>query len=54
VLICVPIDVVADPPAPEDALANRILRAFGLSDDSADEIFARHNASPLNSAPAAH
>jgi gluconate 2-dehydrogenase gamma chain len=37
VLICVPIDVVADPPAPEGALANRILRGFGLSDDSAGE-----------------
>ena len=30
VLICVPIDVVADPPAPEDALADGVLRAFGL------------------------
>jgi hypothetical protein len=31
VLICVPIDVVADPPAPGDAFAGRVLRAFGLS-----------------------
>src|SRR5215831_21345409 len=31
VLICVPIDAVADPPAPNGALADRVLRAFGLS-----------------------
>lgn len=31
VLICVPIDVVADPPAPDDVFAERVLRAFGLS-----------------------
>ncbi len=31
-LICVPIDVVADPPPPKDALAGRVLRAFGLSE----------------------
>jgi hypothetical protein len=31
VLICVPIDVVADQPAPDDAFAERVLRAFGLS-----------------------
>jgi hypothetical protein len=31
VLICVPIDVVADPPAPEDAPADDVLRAFGLT-----------------------
>jgi hypothetical protein len=31
VLIWVPIDVVADPPAPDDAFAVRVLRAFGLS-----------------------
>jgi hypothetical protein len=31
VLICVPIDVVAVPPAPEGALAENVLRAFGLS-----------------------
>jgi hypothetical protein len=30
VLICVPIDVIADPPAPEGALAEGVLRAFGL------------------------
>ena len=31
VLICVPIDVIADPPAPEDALADSVLCAFGLT-----------------------
>ncbi len=31
-LICVPIDAVADPPALEDARADRILHAFGLRD----------------------
>lgn len=31
VLICVPIDVIADPPAAESALANDVLHAFGLS-----------------------
>ena len=31
VLICVPIDVIADPPAPEGALAESVLRAFGLT-----------------------
>jgi hypothetical protein len=30
VLICVPIDAVANPPAPEGALADSVLRAFGL------------------------
>jgi len=30
VLICVPIDVIADPPPPEGALADGVLRAFGL------------------------
>jgi hypothetical protein len=30
VLICVPIDVIADPPAPEGALAEGVLDAFGL------------------------
>lgn len=30
-LICVPIDVIADPPAPKGALADRVLAAFGLS-----------------------
>jgi hypothetical protein len=30
VLICVPIDVIADPPAPEGALADTVLGAFGL------------------------
>src|SRR5262245_15850227 len=54
VLICVPIDVVADPPAPEGARANRVLRAFGLGDESLGAILARHNASLPNSAPAAH
>jgi hypothetical protein len=32
VLICVPIDVVADPPTPEGALADGVLRAFGLKE----------------------
>jgi len=27
-LICVPIDVIADPPPPEGALADRVLHAF--------------------------
>jgi hypothetical protein len=31
VLICVPIDVVVVPPAPEGPLADGVLRAFGLS-----------------------
>jgi hypothetical protein len=31
VLICVPIDVIAVPPAPEGALAESVLHAFGLS-----------------------
>jgi len=31
VLICVPIDVVADPPPPEGAFADSVLRAFGLT-----------------------
>ena len=31
VLICVPIDVIADPPAPEDALADSVLCAFVLT-----------------------
>jgi hypothetical protein len=30
ILICVPIDVIADPPAPEGALADGVLCAFGL------------------------
>jgi len=49
VLISVPIDVVADPPAPEGALGNRVLGAFGLDGDSLGAIFARHNASLPNS-----
>ena len=32
VLICVPIDVIADPPAPEGAVADGVLRAFGLKE----------------------
>jgi hypothetical protein len=32
VLIDVPIDVIADPPAPEDAIAKEVLRAFGLDE----------------------
>ena len=31
ILICVPIDVITDPPAPEGALADGVLRVFGLS-----------------------
>ncbi len=31
VLICVPIDVIADPPAPEGALADSVLCAFDLT-----------------------
>ena len=31
VLICVPVDVIADPPPPEGALAESVLRAFGLT-----------------------
>jgi hypothetical protein len=30
-LICVPVDVIADPPPPEGAVADSVLRAFGLS-----------------------
>jgi hypothetical protein len=32
ILICVPIDVIADPPAPEGADADSVLRAFGLKE----------------------
>jgi hypothetical protein len=32
VLICVPIDVIADPPPPEGGLADRVLHAFGLTE----------------------
>jgi hypothetical protein len=34
VLICVPIDVIVDPPPPEGAFADCVLRGFGLGDDS--------------------
>ena len=30
VLICVPVDVIADPPPPDGALADRVLLGFGL------------------------
>jgi hypothetical protein len=32
VLICVPIDAIADPPVPEGAVADGVLRAFGLKE----------------------
>jgi hypothetical protein len=31
-LICVPIDLVVDPPLSDDALSERVLHAFGLSE----------------------
>jgi hypothetical protein len=34
-LIGVPIDVVADPPSPQDPVADGVLRAFGLEDHAA-------------------
>src|ERR1700720_3398391 len=36
VLICVPIDVIADPPPPEGAFADCVLRGFGLGDNSSE------------------
>lgn len=36
VFICVPVDAVADPPAPEDRNAASVLRAFGLGVSSSD------------------
>jgi len=53
-LICVPIDVVVDPPAPEDAIANYVLRAFGLDDDGLGDIFVRYDAALPKSALARH
>jgi len=36
VAICVPVDVIVDPPPPQGALAESVLRAFGLADDSSE------------------